>query len=451
MNAIERRAATGLAGIYAFRMLGLFLILPVFALHAENLADTTPVLVGLAVGIYGLTQAVLQIPFGMLSDRVGRKPVILAGLLLFALGSVIAAVAEDIVWVIVGRAIQGSGAISAAVMALAADLTRESQRTKAMALIGVTIGLSFALAMVLGPLLNTWVGVPGIFWLTAVMALAGIAVLATLVPTPQRSTLHRDAEAVPALLGRVLKDRQLLRLDWGIFSLHLILTALFLAYPLALRDAGLPSQDHPWLYLPVLAASLVCMVPFIILAERGGRMKPVFLGAIAMLGMALFGMYLVGEHFWGLALLLWVLFIAFNLLEALLPSMVSREAPADAKGSAMGAYSTSQFAGAFIGGMLGGWAHQVLGVHGVFLAGAGVALVWFGVASSMRPPRRLSNELRALGAAARAGAAELTQRLQGVPGVAEVVVVPEEGMAYLKVDKRRLDRAALDEILAPDA
>jgi MFS family permease len=451
MTGNERRAALGLAGIYGFRMLGLFLILPVFALHAEAMPDATPLLVGLAIGVYGLTQAILQIPFGLLSDRIGRKPVIVGGLLLFAVGSAMAALATDIHWIILGRAVQGSGAIAAAIMALAADLTRESQRTKAMAAIGMTIGFSFMLALVIGPVLHDWVGVPGIFWFTAGLAVIGLVLVLGVVPTPQAEHLHRDAEAVPALLGRVLRNPDLLRLDWGIFSLHLILTALFLGFPLALRDAGLAPERHTLLYLPVLLGAVAAMVPFVILAERYGRMKAVFAGAVATLGLALLGLYLAGPSVWQLGLLLWAFFAAFNLLEATLPSLVSKVAPADAKGSAMGIYSTSQFAGSFVGGALGGWAHQVLGVHGTFLAGAAVALVWFGIALGMRPPRRLSNELRGLGERGATDAAELSRRLLGVAGVVEAVVVPDEGVAYLKVDRQRLDRAALDAILAPDA
>ncbi len=451
MNALERRASAGLAGIYAFRMLGLFLILPVFALYAEHLPGATPVLVGLAIGVYGLTQALLQIPFGMLSDRLGRKPVILAGLLLFALGSVIAALADDVVWVIVGRAVQGAGAVSAAIMALAADLTRESQRTKAMAAIGMTIGFSFMLALLIGPALDAWVGVSGIFWLTAGMAVCGMGILLVVVPTPRLERVHHDAEPVPEILRKVVRDGQLLRLDWGIFSLHLVLTALFLVYPLVLRDAGLPPSDHHWLYLPVLVGSLVFMVPLIILAERGGRMRGVFLAAIAMLGLAQVGMYVVGPQLWLLAFLLCAFFTATNLLEAMLPAMVSRVAPAGAKGSAMGVYSTSQFTGAFCGGLLGGWLHQALGIGAVFLGTAAVTLLWFLVAISMRTPRSLSNELRSLGDARGQDAGELTRRLLGVAGVAEVMVVPEEDVAYLKVDTKQLDRGALDAILAPGA
>ncbi|MCB1788021.1 MAG: MFS transporter, partial [Gammaproteobacteria bacterium] len=324
MTGAERRATFGLAGVYGFRMLGLFLILPVFALYAEKLPGATPLLTGLAIGIYGLTQAVLQIPFGLLSDRIGRKPVIIGGLVLFAIGGVVAALADDIWLIVVGRAIQGSGAVAAAVMALAADLTREENRTKAMATIGVTIGASFMLAMLVGPLLGKLIGVSGIFWVTAVLALLGIALVGLVVPTPSRSSVHRDAEPVPAMFRRVLREADLLRLDFGIFSLHLILTSLFLAVPLVLRDLGLATAQHSMLYLPVMLGSIVAMVPFVILAERRGLMKQVFVGAVACLAVAQFGLGELSGHLWGFVAALALFFTAFNLLEATLPSLVSK-------------------------------------------------------------------------------------------------------------------------------
>lgn len=384
MNPLERRSAFGLAGIYGFRMLGLFLILPVFALYAEDLDYATPVLVGLAIGIYGLTQAVLQIPFGLLSDRIGRKPVIVAGLLLFALGSVIAATADDIWLIIVGRAIQGSGAIAAAIMALLADLTRESQRTKAMAMVGITIGMSFSLALILGPLLHHWMGMSGIFWLTAGLAVLGILILLLLVPTPAHSSVHGDAEPVPGMFRRVLVNRDLLRLDLGIFTLHLVLTSLFLSIPLALRDVGLPVQQHTYLYLPVMLISMIIMVPFIIMAEKRGRMKAVFLGGIGLLLLAQLGFYFMLHSFWGLAICLSLFFVAFNVLEATLPSLVSKTSPAAAKGTAMGVYTSSQFAGAFCGGLLGGWIHTGFGLSAVYLMGALACLIWLLIATGMQ-------------------------------------------------------------------
>jgi MFS family permease len=432
-------------------MLGLFLILPVFALYAENLPGTTPLLVGLAIGIYGLTQALLQIPFGLMSDWLGRKPVILGGLLLFAAGSVVAALADDILWIIVGRALQGSGAVAAAVMALAADLTREEQRTKVMAVIGTTIGMAFMLAMISAPALDAWVGVSGIFWLTGLLALLGALLLLTVVPTPATSSRHRDALPVPAMFRRVLGDGQLLRLDVGIFSLHLVLTALFLVVPLALRDAGLAPERHSLLYAPVMVLSIATMVPFIILAERRGRIKTVFLGAIVTITLAELALWSALGSFWGLAVALWLFFVGFNLLEATLPSLVSKLAPADAKGTAMGVYSTSQFGGAFVGGLAGGWAHQLYGVPGVLLLAVAVTAGWLLLASGMRDPGRRSSRLLRVEVADERAADALAMRLGQVPGVVEAVVIAADGVAYLKVDKHRLDEAALDAICAPGA
>ena len=449
MTGTERRAAIGLAAIVSLRMLGLFLIFPVFALYAEGLAGVTPLLVGIAVGAYGLTQALFQIPFGILSDRVGRKPVIAAGLLLFAAGSVVAALSDSIWGVIAGRMLQGSGAVAAAVMALAADLTREEQRTKAMAIIGMSIGFSFMLALVLGPVLDSWIGVPGIFGLTAVLALLGIVLLFGGIATPVESRVHRDAEPVLGQIGRVLRDANLLRLDFGIFALHMVLTAVFLVVPLALRDtAGLAAGRHWLVYLPVLLLAVALMVPLIIQAERKGRMKPVFLGAIALLAAAELGLAFGASGLWSLAAWLVALFTGFNLLEATLPSLVSRLAPAESKGTAMGIYSTSQFAGAFAGGAFGGALHHAAGAHGVFLLGAGVALVWFLLALGQRFPAGVSSRLLRVSVADEEAASALESRLRAVPGVVEARVIAAEATAYLKVDRRRLDQAALDAISA---
>ncbi len=439
----ERRAAAGLALIFALRMLGLFLILPVFAIHAVELAGATPLLIGLAVGAYGLTQAMLQIPFGLLSDRIGRKPVIFAGLTLFLIGSVVAAMADSIHWVIVGRVIQGSGAVAAAIMALTADLTREEVRTRAMAGIGISIGMAFAAAMVLGPLIAGVAGLSGVFWFIAALAACGILVLWLVVPNPVRSIVHRDAEPVLSQFSGVLANRELLRLDFGIFALHVIMTSQFLALPLALNQAGF-NPDHHWMvYLPVLALSVVAMVPFIILAERGGRIRGIFVGAVAMLGAASVLFYLANDHFYVLAAVLVIFFTAVNLLEATLPSIVSKVSPVASKGTAMGVYSTSQFTGAFLGGALGGWVHQVFGPEAVFLFGAAVGLIWLIVAFGMAQPAQVSSRLLRVGEVAPSEVPELQRRLLDIPGVQDAVVVAEEGVAYLKVDSSKLDSARL--------
>jgi MFS family permease len=444
MTSSERRTAISLAMIYSMRMLGLFMILPVFSLYMDDIPGATPMLIGLALGVYGLTQGILQIPFGLISDRIGRKPVILVGLLLFVAGSVLAALSESIYGIIAGRALQGTGAIAAVVMALAADLTRESQRTKIMAMIGMSIGASFMLAMVIGPIFNSWFGLSGIFWITAGMALAGIAVLILVVPTPVHSSVHRDAEPVPELFRKVLSDSQLLRLNIGIFCLHIMLTACFLVFPQVLKnDLGLASEQHWQFYLPVLFASLLLMVPFVILAERHRRLKSVFQAAVLVLALTQLSLVIFPTQMEWFVVTLVVFFVAFNLLEATLPSLVSKIAPAECKGTAMGFYSSSQFLGIFAGGLLGGYALQHWGYNGVFLLCAGIAVIWYMFTLGMKNPNFLSSYLLNVGSLDVAQAALLVQKLNDVQGVAEAVVVAEDGVAYLKIDKKMLDEPAL--------
>lgn len=452
MTRTESRAAFSLAGIFSLRMLGLFMIYPVFTFYAEHLEGSTPVTVGLALGAYGLTQALLQIPFGMLSDRVGRKRMITIGLLIFAVGSVVAALSDTIYGVILGRILQGAGAVGSVVLALGADLTREEQRTKTMAIIGLTIGLSFAVALVVGPLLNAWVGVSGIFWLTALLALVGIGVLYGFTPQPVELRSHRDTGAVPALFSRVLTDDQLLRLDFGIFALHAILTASFIALPNMLHDVVGIDQANQWMiYLPVLAASVVIMVPMIILAEAKRRMKPVFVGAIVTLGLTQLALLIGSSSLLELVVVLTLFFAAFNIMEASLPSLISKVAPADAKGTAMGVYSSSQFFGIFMGGTVGGWAYGLDGPAGVFLFSALAALLWLGVAVTMKPPRFTQSRMLRVEVSDQAQAERLAGELRSQPGVVEAVVVPEDGVAYLKIDSAQADNVDLDRFSAPAA
>jgi MFS family permease len=383
MTAAELRASFALAGIYGLRMLGMFIILPVFALYADHLpGGDNHTLVGLALGGYGLTQALLQIPFGWLSDRWGRKPAIYTGLLLFALGSLIAALAPNIYVVILGRVIQGAGAISAAVIALTADLTRESQRTKAMAIVGITIGLAFALSMIAGPLLNRFAGVPGIFALTGALALLAMAVVRWLVPDPP--ALARSARE-PIRFFAILRHAELARLNYGIFALHAALMALFVVVPFSLRDAGLPAGSHWQVYLPVMVGSILLILPLLAF-ERRGQHRPPFLGAIVALLVGELLLTQVNGSLLAMALALLVFFAGLNFLEAALPAMVSRTAPPEAKGTAAGVYGSVQFLGAFVGATLGGFVSQHFGPPAVFVLCSVLTFSWLLVAWPMSAP-----------------------------------------------------------------
>lgn len=439
MTPLERRAVSLLASVYGFRILGLFLILPVFAVYAGRLRGHTPLLVGLALGIYGLSQAVLQIPSGLLSDRIGRKPVIILGLLLFAAGSALAALSTSIYGVIAGRALQGAGAISAAIMALAADLTREEQRTKAMAVIGITIGAGFMLSMLLSPILNNAIGVRGIFWLTAILAFFAIAVVVLRVPTP--ATLHRHR--APMEFGRLLADRGLLRLDSGIFTMHLVMTAMFVVLPpIIVHKAGLPLREHWKLYLPVMLLALVAMAPFV-RARPGAKVRPKLAGAaLALIGAELIYRFF-SHHLAGIAIGLWLFFTAFSVTESVLPSLVSRMAPIQNRGAAIGIYSTSQFLGAFTGGIGGGFLAGRFGPATVFDVSAAVLVVWLMLSLMMSEPRLLTTHLCRMRRDVMSDPA-IASRLSSIAGVIEVVMVQEEGIAYLRVDPSSFNERDLD-------
>lgn len=446
MSASELRASASLASIYGLRMLGMFLILPIFAIYASTLpGGDSQLMIGLALGAYGLTQAIFQLPFGMASDRFGRKRVIYVGLVLFVLGSLVAGFAHDLSTIIVGRSIQGAGAISAAVTALAADLTREEHRTKAMAMIGTTIGITFALSLVLGPVLNQWIGVSGIFLLTGVLATAAIFVVKYVVPDPVSSHFHSDAQAQTGKLKEVLKDTQLLRLNFGIFALHAAQMAMFIVVPFAInQSSNMTTNQHWWIYLPVLLLSFVLMVPAIIIGEKRAKLKQVFVAAIVlMLGAQLLFAFSI-THFWGIVFSLGAYFIAFNILEATLPSIISKIAPAASKGTAIGVYNTTQSLGVFVGGTAGGFLAHHYNHSAVFIFCSALMAVWLIFALSMTKPPAVKSKMYHLKKMNVAQAEKLTAALSALKGVRETVVIPQEGIAILKVDMQQdWDEAAV--------
>lgn len=439
MNALERRSTFALSSIFALRMLGLFMIIPVFSIAGQSYQYATPALIGLAVGIYGLSQAILQIPFSLIADRFSRKPLVVLGLLLFALGGAVAAMSDTIYGVIIGRAIAGAGAVSAVVMALLADVTREEQRTKAMAAMGMSIGLSFVVAFSLGPWLTSLVGISGLFWVTTLMGLVAISML-LLVPKVTRH--HKNyQQGYLAQLKQVIKMGDLNRLHVSVFSLHLLLTAMFIYVPSQLIEfADIPLSKHGLVYLPLLVVSLFFAFPSIIVAEKYRKMRGIFLTAIAGIIAGLLILIFGYESKYVLLTGLGIFFIAFNVMEALLPSWLSKSAPIQSKATAMGINASSQFLGAFFGGMLGG---QLLMLHNTSLGWsilAAIAILWLLVSFGLAQPRYLSSIVLPLPEVTHT--AEWTSKLLAIRGIEEVVVMTEQRVAYIKVDKRVIDDAA---------
>ena len=388
MNPIERRSAFTLASVMSLRMLGLFMVLPLFSLYAHQLLGATPALIGFSLGIYGLTQAVFQIPFGAWSDKFGRKKMITLGLFIFILGSMVCACTHTIHGMIIGRALQGAGAVGSTIIALLADLTRENQRSKAMAIIGMTIGMSFSLAMLLGPLLNTWLQVNGIFWLASAMGIFAIFILHKWVPQPTLTTWHADTEPERHSFWTVLKLPELARLNVSIFLLHAIFTASFVVIPISLQLHAHLHANHQWmLYLPVLLLAFIGSIPCIIIAEKKQRLKQFFLAAIFLLSGAELLLWLFAGSLIFSAISLFLFFTGFSVLEAFLPSLVSKTAPAARKGTALGIYSCSQFLGIFVGGSLAGWLYGQFGLTDVFLFCAILTILWATLAFRMKNPQ----------------------------------------------------------------
>jgi MFS family permease len=449
LSALEWRATTSLALIFALRMFGMFSILPVLAIYARGLpGGGNQFLIGVALGIDGLAQACLQIPFGLLSDRIGRKRVIYIGLALFALGSFIAASATTIEMIILGRLVQGTGAMSAAVMALLADLTREERRSTSMAVIGMSIGVTFGVSLVLGPTLNHYIGVPGIFTLTGVLALLAIFAVRFIVPDPLSSRVHGDAQTIPGQIKAVWKNSELQRLNFGIFSLHASLRGLFVAVPLLLLNVGgMPLETHWKVYLPVLAISFIGVVPAIIAAEKYGRMKPVFCGAVGLLFVSTILMSVLVNCFTGIVIALFLFFVAFNLLEATLPSLVSKIAPAGSRGTAIGVYNTGQFLGLFIGGTIAGFLAQHASYGAVFAFSSGLGIAWFMMAIAMQTPPLVKTLMFHVDVANARAADVMAAKLAQLRGVAEAAVSAEEGVAYLKVGMHNWDENGVRELI----
>lgn len=440
LTSVEKRAIFSLAGLYGFRMIGLFMVLPILALHFNDYQGATPLLLGITLGAYGLTQSILQIPLGLLSDRIGRRPVIFVGLLMFILGSVVAAMAESAVGLIIGRGLQGAGAIASTLMALVTDLTREENRTKAMAVIGGSIGFSFMLSMILGPLAASAVGMSGIFWLTAIFGVGGILFLLLFVPRAVKIQQNRETLADLKHIPVLIRDPNLLRLNIGIFVLHLALMAGFVVIPTLLTDELALSEDSLWwIYLLLIGGGFFAMLPFLVISEKLRRQKLSLLVAIAIMCVVMLVMGLERNYLVTL-LLLFLFFAAFNLLEASLPSWLSKVCPVGHRGTAMGIYSTSQFLGAFFGGFLGGWSLQQFGTNGLFFMIAILLLLWWLSALGLQAPKPLKTVVLNVDEGDHQAFAE---KISTITGVEDILVIEGEPLAYAKVDRHNVDMGSL--------
>ncbi|MFL3646140.1 MAG: MFS transporter [Cellvibrionales bacterium] len=443
-SALERRAVTSLATLYSFRMLGLFMILPVLALEVSGYPDFSPWLLGLTLGIYGLTQAMLQIPLGLLSDRIGRRPVVVGGLVVFIIGSLLAANADSLIGILFGRALQGMGAIASTLMAMVTDFTEEKNRTKAMAAIGGSIGISFMLAMMVGPLVVSYAGLSGVFWLSATLGVLGIVVVLVTLPKAVTKTKNRETQADTKQLLSLLKDANLMRLNIGIFALHFALMACFLVIPDILsNELQIPATEHWWVYLALLGGGFFIMLPPLVIAERRGSQKTSFIIAIACMALSM-AVLSIGRNPWLTPILLLVFFSGFNLLEAVLPSWMSKMCPVGSRGTAMGVYSTSQFLGTFFGGLMGGLSVEYAGADGLFVLLAMVLLGWLIVSIGLQTPRALHTYVVNSGGVEQQ---DFAKRMLNIAGVEDILVVEGEQLAYVRVDRKIIDLASIEPYL----
>ena len=440
--------ACSISLLFAFRMLGLFMLIPVFTVYASELSGSTPKLMGAALGCYGLTQGILQMPFGFLSDRYGRKPMILLGLVLFALGSLLGAWTHTIGGMILARMLQGMGAIGSVLIALLADVTPDQDRTKAMAIIGVTIGISFGIAMVISPLIVAHTGLSGIFYLTAVFAVAGILMVIFVLPTPQHLPKKITNPQRAIAWKSALKDYQLQRLYAGIFCQHFMLTATFFAVPLLLnyqRQQGHFTETWQF-YLPLMLISFLAMIPFILLSERKNMVKTFFLAALFLTVIAQWTLAVTHANWQSLCAGLFCYFVAFNFLEANLPSLISKQADASFKGTAMGIYSSSQFLGLFAGGACSGICYTFSGATGIFIMNGAVAVAWFIYALQMKP-NQYTYTLTLKYDPTNTAIKTIQQSLSDLNGVQEVVILPETASVLLRVYKEKYLNGSAETVL----
>jgi len=448
MDLLERRSVLALALIYLFRMLGLFLIMPVISVAADGLTGADAALIGTAIGIYGLTQASLQIPMGMWSDKIGRKRVIVIGLLLFAVGSLICANADNITTLIIGRAVQGAGAIASTLMALLSDVTREQNRTKAMAIVGISIGASFMLSLMLGPWIFALVGLSGLFYLSFALSILGIALIVFAVPNSVQHTFRRDTSPSLQALGSVMKDSRLRFLNVSVLLLHGSLMALFVTVPdLLINRFNLPLVEHSWFYALIMGFAFVGMLPLVVIAESKGKMKEVLVLVLILLGASSILLPLTSHLIW-FGVVFWVYFVGFNALEATLPSLISKLAPVGYRGTAMGVFSTHQFLGTFLGGVGGGWLLQAYSSDGIFWVVGIIFLAWSFVGLAQPTPRSLSSVAFSLPNMTEDEITQLADQLTAIQGVEGMQIFKDEQTAYLKVDKKTLDKETLSR-LAP--
>lgn len=451
----EWKASISLSGVYALRMLGMFLVLPVLALHAHQLAGDNGAgslhMVGIAMAAYGLTQAILQLPLGMLSDKIGRKKTIYLGMTVFAIGSFWAACANDVQSLIFARTLQGAGAVSAAVTALLADLTREEVRTRAMSMIGLSIGLTFSASLVLSPILTRIAGVEGLFVLMGVLSLASLALIAWYTPNPQRSRLHQDTQVQATRLGEVLKNPQLLRLNFGIFALQAGLMAIFTVLPFALHNLGWEKTEHWQVYLPATIIGLVLMVPAIIIGETRNKLKPVFIIGISLVLAAQAALIFSVDAIWQIGLVLTIYFIGFNILEASLPSLVSKIAPSNLKGTAMGVYNTTQSLGLFAGGIIGSRLYAATGYTGVFSFCCILVGIWLLIAITAPAPLPVKNVVYAIPETWRKQLTELGNRLQAADGVQTISFSDDGEIVFIKAWQHGYNETQIQQILSGEA